>query len=290
LEGINVDESGFNFNIAIVGLGLIGGSYAMALKELNPHQIYGIDMNEKALEKALDKGIIDKGYKDGKIALKEADIVIIALYPEETVKFVKDNINSFKRGAVITDTCGIKTEIVEKINCSLPEDIDFIGAHPMAGKEAKGIEYASKDIFINANYIITPISRNSQENIKIIEKMAKGIGCKNVVCITPKEHDRIISFTSHLPHVIAVSLVNSHLKDNNIEMFTGGSYKDATRVAVINSELWSELFMLNSENLINEIERFEESIKELKKAIQTEDRCTLVDIFEKATEKRRKMM
>jgi prephenate dehydrogenase len=285
-----MDDGGFDFNIAIVGLGLIGGSYAMALRELNPQKIYGIDMNEGALKKALELGIIDSGYKNGKEVLKEADLVIIALYPEETIKFIEDNRFSFKSGAVITDTCGIKDKIVEKISESLPESIDFIAAHPMAGKEAKGLDNASKDIFKNANYIITPIKRNNQNNIKMIEKMAKAIGCKNVVCITPEEHDRIISFTSQLPHIIAVSLMYSHLKDNNIELFSGGSFKDATRVAVINSELWSELFMLNSGNLINEIERFEESIKEVKKAIQSEDRYSLVNILEKATEKRGKMV
>lgn len=284
-----MDESDFNFNIAIVGLGLIGGSYAMALKELKPHRIYGIDMDEGTLKKALKMGIIDRGYNDGEIALKDADIVIIALYPEETIKFVKENLNNFKMGAVITDTCGIKKEIVERINCILPQNLDFIGAHPMAGREAKGFEYASKDIFKNANYIITPNKRNSQKNVKLIEKMARAIGCKNIVSITPEDHDRIISYTSQLPHFIAVSLMSLETKEADFVMFTGGSFKDATRVAVINSGLWSELFMLNSENLLSEIEKFEESIKELKDIVKSEDRYALANIFEKATLKRRKM-
>lgn len=284
-----MNEGDFDFNIAIVGLGLIGGSYAMALKELKPQRIYGIDMDEGALKKALKMGIIDSGYTDGKTALKDADIVVIALYPEDTIKFVKDNLNAFKKGAVITDTCGIKKEIVERINSILPGHLDFVGAHPMAGREVKGLEYASKDIFKNANFIITPNKRNSQDNIMLIEKMARAIGFKNVVSITPEEHDRIISYTSQLPHFIAVSLMNLEKENADFEMFTGGSFKDATRVAVINSALWSELFMLNSKNLLREIEKFEESIKELKEIVKSEDRCKLANVFERVTHKRRKM-
>lgn len=287
---IALEECGFDFNIAIVGMGLIGGSYAMALKELKPAEIYGIDVDEKALDKALEMGIIDKGYKQGGTFLKEADLVIIALYPEKTVEFIRDNINNFKKGAVITDTCGIKQEVLEKVNSFLPEYLDFIGAHPMAGKESEGLKAASKDIFKDANFIITPDKRNNKENIKLIEKMARAIGCKNVISITPEEHDRIISFTSQLPHVIAVSLMDTNRAENNIGLFTGGSFKDATRVAVINSDLWSELFLLNSKNLINEIEEFEECIKKIKNAIKLKDKHTLNDIFKNASEKRKKMV
>lgn len=280
----------WDFNIVIVGLGLIGGSYAMALRELKPRQICAVDADERVLDSALRMGLIDKGCKDGKDILKEADLVIMALYPEKTMEFVNENIENFKKGAVLTDTCGIKIGVVEKINSFLPQDIDFVGGHPMAGKESNGLQSASKDIFKDANYIITPTERNKKENIELIVKMAKAIGCKNVVCVTPEEHDRIISFTSQLPHVIAVSLVNSNMAERNIELFIGGSFKDATRVATINSMLWSELFTLNSENLIDEIEKFEESIKRIKRAIKSEDVNDLVDIFEEASAKRRKMV
>ncbi|KZL89374.1 prephenate dehydrogenase [Clostridium magnum] len=284
-----MDECDFDFNIVIVGLGLIGGSYAMALKELKPRQICAIDMDERALEQALEIGIIDKGCKNGKSFLKEADLIIIALYPEETVKFVNDNKQNFKKSVVITDTCGIKSGIVEKINSFLPEGMDFIGGHPMAGRESKGLKSASKDIFQDANYIITPAERNKRENIELIEKMARSMGCKNVVSLTPEEHDKIISYTSHLPHVIAVSLMNSNMIEN-VGLFIAGSFKDATRVANINSTLWSELFALNSESLVAEIEKFEESIKEIKKAIKSEDKQNLINIFKNASEKRRKMV
>jgi Prephenate dehydrogenase len=287
LEGDILDEC--DFNIVIVGLGLIGGSYAMALRELKPRQICAIDRDERVLEQALKMGVIDKGSTDGKSFLKEADLVIIALYPEETVKFVNDNKENFKKNAVITDTCGIKIGVVEKINSFLPQSLDFIGGHPMAGKESKGLQSASKDIFKDANYIITPNERNKKENIELIERMARSIGCKNVVCLTPEEHDKIISYTSHLPHVIAVSIMNSNMMEN-VGLFTAGSFKDATRVANINSTLWSELFTLNSGSLVAEIEKFEESIREIKEAIKSEDKEEIISILKNASVKRRKMI
>lgn len=285
-----MEESDFDFNVAIVGLGLIGASYAMALKDLNPKYVYGIDRDEETLKKALEMGIIDSAHKEGDAFLKEVDLVIIALYPQDTVKFIKNNLKNFNEGAVITDTSGIKESVVEEINSFLPPTIEFIGGHPMAGKESKGIQCASADIFKKANYIITPTTKNSQYNINIIEKMAKGIGCKNVIYINTKEHDRIISFTSQLPHIIAVSLIDAYIEENDIGLYTGGSFRDATRVAAINSTLWSELFTMNSEKLLCEIERFEQSIKKLKKAIKAKDIETLNCILKKAALKREELI
>lgn len=283
-------ECDFDFNIVIVGLGLIGGSYAMALRELKPRQICAIDMDQKVLDEAIELGIIDKGFKNDKSILNEADLIIIALYPEQTVQFVQDNVKNFKKGAIITDVCGIKIGVIEKINSFLPQHLDFVGGHPMAGKESKGLQSASKDIFKDASYIITPTERNKKENINLIEKMVRAIGFKNVVSVTPEEHDKIIAFTSHLPHVVAVSIMNSNIEDTNIGLFTAGSFKDATRVANINSRLWSELFTLNSESLVAEIEKFEGSIREIKEAIKSEDKEQITSILKSASEKRRKMV
>ena len=285
-----MDEGGFDFNIAIVGLGLIGGSYAKALRALKPRKIYGIDLDNNALHKASDMGIIDEGCCDGNETLKKADLVIMALYPEDTVKFVRDNRLNFKSGAVITDTCGVKQMVIEEINSFLPDTIEFIGAHPMAGKESWGLEASSEDIFKNCNYIITPCSKNSEEGIILIEKMAKAIGCRNVVYVNPSEHDRIMSYTSQLPHAIAVSLLNNSMLIDEAGQFIGGSFRDSTRVADINSKLWAQLFMLNSDNLVDEIERFEKALEEMKEAIKSEDRNALENMFVTAGQKRRMML
>ncbi|MHC1719369.1 MAG: prephenate dehydrogenase [Clostridiaceae bacterium] len=286
-----MENSDFSdFTIAVVGLGLIGGSYAMALKKLNPREICGIDMDEETIEKALRAGIIDRGCCNPAVILGNADLVVIALYPEEAVKFLRNNVSTFKKDAVITDTCGIKKGIIAEVHSFLPKDIDFIGGHPMAGKETKGLQSADRELFRDANYIITPVERNKDKNVELICKVAKAIGCKNVVSITPEEHDRIVSFTSQLPHVIAVSLINSNEAEGHIAMLTGGSFKDATRVAAVNSILWTQLFTLNSDNLIDEIEKFEENIKTIKKAIKSEDKNALDDIFKNAAVNKRKMM
>lgn len=275
----------FDFNITIVGLGLIGGSFAMALNELKPKNLWAVDIDEDAIKTAKDLGIIDEGYLEPEIPLMKSDIVIMCLYPELTIKFVKDNINHFKSKAVITDTAGIKSKVIEEINSFLRKDLDFIGGHPMAGKESKGISYASKDMFENANYIITPTHENKKENLELLEKIAIKIGCKNIIKVSPQKHDEIIAFTSQLPHVIASALINSDIEENT-NLFIGGSFKDATRVANINARLWTEIIMDNRKNIIEKISRFEKNLSTIKDAIINEDIFSLEFILEQGRLKR----
>jgi prephenate dehydrogenase len=281
--------SGFNMNIAVVGLGLIGGSYALALRGLNPRSICGIDRDPAVIEKALEQGVIDSGFTAGREGLADADLVIMALYPKDMLDFLKENSGFFKEGAVVTDACGIKRGIIDQVGEFMPKNVDFIGGHPMAGKEKKGLQAADKDLFLGANYILTPVESNRRENIELVERMAEAIGCSNVVSISPEEHDRIVSLTSHLPHVIAVSLMNTCTRENNLSLFTGGSFKDATRVAAINSALWSQLFTLNSENLLEEIGKFEESIARIKDALISEDKEALNELFARASINKKNM-
>ncbi len=225
--------------------------------------------------------IIDKGYTNPEIPLSNSDIVIIAVYPQKTINFVKNNMNLFKSGAVITDTAGIKSNLIHEIMPVLRKDLDFIGGHPMAGKEESGLKAASKDMFKNANYILTPIDGNKEENINLVTEIARGMGCKRVVHLTPKEHDDIIAYTSQLPHVIAVSLIDCNSSIKGISQFIGGGFKDTTRVATINVELWPELLLYNKENIISKIEDFEKNIKEIKTAIINDDEAFLKKRFER---------
>lgn len=275
-----------DFNITIVGLGLIGGSYAMALKELSPKNLWGIDIDVKTIVAAEKMGIIDKGYTDATIPLGESDIIIVSLYPDQAIQFIKDNIKNFKRGSVITDTSGIKGKVVSEVSTFLPEYLDFIGGHPMAGKESKGLAFASKHLFQNTNYILTPTEKNKDENIKLIKSIALALGCKNIVCVNAETHDKIIAYTSGLPHLIAVALVNCDSFNDKSKSFIGGGFKDTTRIAAINPELWSELFISNKSNVIEQIEEFQNNLSVLKSAIIDENISEIEGIFNLARKKR----
>ncbi len=278
-----------DFNITIVGLGLIGGSFAMALKDLNPKNLWAVDINEEVIKTAEKMEIIDRGYTNPETPLKKSDIVIMCIYPKLMVKFIKNNMKNFKPGSIITDTAGIKEKLVEEIDTSIREDVDFIGGHPMAGRESKGLGYATKDIFNNANYLITPTDKNKEENIKIVEELVRAIGFKNIVRLDSKQHDEIIAFTSHLPHIVASALINSDSR-NDTKFFVAGGYKDATRVARINEELWAELIMDNCNNNLKQIEIFEKSIANFKRAIMNNDRESLKILFRKGSQKREELI
>ena len=267
-----------DFSITIVGLGLIGGTYAKAIKKLNPKNLWAIDIDKESLTYAEEKGIIDKGFTDSKIPLKDSDLVIMAVYPELTKNFVIDNMDNFKPGAIITDSAGIKEGLLEEIHLKLRDDLDFIGGHPMAGSGSSGVKAASAEIFKGANYIITPHDGNKEENIEVIKNLAKSIGFKNIVKICPRKHDEVIAFTSQLPHVIAITLMNCNYIEN-VSSFTGGSFNDVTRIAKINESLWSELMIENSEHIINQIDLFQDYMSGIKEAIKTSDYGALNDIL-----------
>lgn len=275
--------------VVVVGLGVIGGSFCMALKNNGYNDVYGIDKDKNTLKKAKDMGIIKEGYLDGKYILKSADLVIISIYPKLLIDFIKENKDNFKEGAIITDTTGIKEMFVDDIVNIIPSEVDFIFGHPMAGREKKGIDYADDKVFKGANYIITPISINKEENIELIKNLAYNLGFKNIKVITPRFHDKIIAFTSQLPHVLAVSLINSDEEDRDTGYFIGDSYRDLTRIANINEELWTELFLGNKENLLEVLDKFNEEFLIIKKAVEKEDKDKLIKIFKESTKRREKL-
>ena len=275
--------------IVVVGLGVIGGSFTMALKEAGYDDVYGIDINEESLEKAKKLGLIKDGFTNGQEIVKSADFIIISLYPRLVKQFIIDNKDNFKDGAVITDATGIKKLFIEDIVKILPKNIDFVFGHPMAGREKKGIDFASSQVFKGANYILTPVARNKEENLDMIEDLAYKIGFKRVKRITPNYHDEMIGFTSQLPHSLAVALVNSDVEGRETGSFIGDSYRDLTRIANINEDLWSELFLGNKENLLKSIENFEVELDKIKDAIKNDNKETLKEIFIKSTKRREKL-
>jgi prephenate dehydrogenase len=267
--------------ITIVGLGLIGGSFAKALKKIGGVKIYGVDIDENALKVAKDMNIIDAGYKDPVEALKKSDMVIMCLYPDLTVDFISEYMKSFKSGGIITDTAGIKENLVSRILSILREDIDYIPGHPMAGREFKGLEFSSEKIFEDANYILTPTPLNTRKNIETLERLIKEIGCKRIVKVSARDHDQVIAYTSGMPHLLAAALMNS-CESDSIYKFSANSFKDFTRVARMNESLWAELILSNRDFMLNEIEAFENKFLDMKNAIINSDNDLLEESFKSA--------
>lgn len=275
--------------IVIVGLGVVGGGYAMALKEAGYTEVYGIDNNIETLRKAKSLGIIKEGYIDEKEIIKIADLIVLAVYPNLVKDFIINNKRNFKDDAIITDVTGIKQLFINEIISILPENIDFVFAHPMAGREKKGIDYATNKVFKGANFLITITDKNKSENLELIENLAYKMGFKNVKKICPKYHDEMIAFTSQLPHALAVALINSDIEGRNTGEFIGDSYRDLTRIANINESLWSQLFLGNKENLLKAIYNFEKELDKIKNCLEQEDKETLQNLFIKSSLRREKL-
>ena len=275
--------------IVIVGLGVIGGSYAMALKEAGYNEVYGIDKNIDTLNKAKALGIIKEGYEDGKEIVSEADLIVLAVYPDLVKSFISNNKENFKDNAIITDVTGIKQLFINEVLDILPDNIDFVFAHPMAGREKKGIDYATNTVFKDANFLITVTDKNKIESLELIEELAYKMGFKHVKRICPKYHDEMIAFTSQLPHALAVALINSDIEGRNTGEFIGDSYRDLTRIANINETLWSQLFLGNKENLLQAIYNFEKELDKIKSCVENEDKETLQELFIKSSLRREKL-
>lgn len=275
-----------NANILIVGLGLLGGSYAMALKKKG-YRVEAITRSQSSIDYALENGMIDGGasFPDPEI-IGRADIAVFALYPHIFVNWIKENQQYLKSGAVITDVTGVKSCIVYDIQDMLRDDVEFIAAHPMAGKEVYGVENSDDKIFEQANYIVTPTDKNTASAIELCEELGRVLGFKTVSKLSPEEHDRMIAFLSQLTHCIAVSLMCS--SDNpELVHYTGDSFRDLTRIAKINEEMWSELFLLNKSALIEEMDEFMTSFKKLRESLINEDTETMKEMMSLSTERRK---
>lgn len=272
-------------NILIVGLGLMGGSYAMKLKNIG-FRVKALARRRETIEYAVKNGIIDAGSAvyDREL-VKEADAVIFGLYPERFKEWVSAHGNDFKSGCLITDVTGVKAPVVYDIQNMLPDDVEFIAAHPMAGREVYGVENSDPSIFNDANYIVTPTSKNSERAINWCRDLGKILGFKNISILTPDEHDRMIAFTSQLTHCIAVALMNSN-DDVHLSDYTGDSFRDLTRIARINENMWSELFIMNKDALLEQMNIFLEKFNLLKKYIKCDDTENIKNVMRISTERR----
>ena len=274
-----------NKKILIVGLGLLGGSYAKVLKRFGFH-ISAITRSQSSIDFALREGLIDEGSVEVDPRLVgEADLVIFALYPHIFMEWIETNQHLFKSGSLITDVTGVKGSIVYKIQEMLRPDVEFIAAHPMAGREVSGVENSTDKIFNGANYIVTPTEKNTPDAIETCMELGRLLGFSNVTTLSPEEHDEMIGFLSQLTHCIAITLMTCNDKEH-MEKFTGDSFRDLTRIARINDLMWSELFIANKPALLEQMDLFINKFNELKTMLETEDIDGMRAMMRHSTERR----
>lgn len=273
--------------IAIVGLGLIGGSMAMALQGFEGYEIVGVDVSQPTLRFAAENHVADRVTEDARKAIAQADVVFLCLHPQGVVDFLREHAESFKPGALITDVCGIKTAVVEAARV-LSAQVEFIGGHPMAGTEFSGVQNALKHMFQGAHYIITPDEKSNPDKVALLERMAAYIGCCDVVKTTPQRHDAIIAYTSQMMHVIAVSVCDDpQLFD--FMGFEGDSFRGCTRVAALDVPLWTQLFAMNAPALDRALEQLEQNIAAYRQVLRSGDREALARKLEWSSERKRRM-
>lgn len=275
-----------NKKILIVGLGLLGGSYAMSLKR-SGYQVSAITKEQKDIDFAIDKGYIDSGsIIPCENNIKDADIIIFALYPHVFVEWIEKYQKFIKPGAILTDVTGVKGCIVYDIQNMLRSDIEFISAHPMAGRELSGVQNSDDRIFNEANYIVVPTSKNTENAISLCKDLGYTLNFHKIVALSPEEHDEMIAFLSQLTHCIAVSLMCANENDRLAE-YTGDSFRDLTRIGKINDEMWSELFLLNKKPLLKEMDAFLDVFVKLRQMVESGDRENMRELMKRSTERRK---
>lgn len=273
--------------IAVIGLGLIGGSMALALKGFEDFEIVGVDVSEPTLRFAAEHGVGDRVTADAGEVVPQADVTILCLHPRGITRFIEEYKNQFKPGSLVTDVCGIKTAIMEAAKM-LPPEVDFIGCHPMAGTEFSGIEHAFGEMFQKSHLILTPRETSTQEHIALMERLADYIGCKDVVRTTPEEHDAILAYTSQMMHIIAVSVCDDPMLFT-CKGFEGSSFRGCTRVAALDVGLWTQLFSMNSPALLTALDRLEENLHAYREAIASGDTRLLSEKLAFSAGRKRKM-
>lgn len=274
-----------NIKILIVGLGLIGGSYAEALSE-NGFSVKAIDSRKEAIDYALEKGIISGGAAEpDKNLIEEAELIVFALYPHVFIDWMEKYSHFITPGTIVTDVTGVKCSIVYRVQDMLPEGVEFIASHPMAGREVYGVENSTCSIFRGANFVVTPTERNTPEAIELCEELGKTLGFARVSRLSPEAHDDMIGFLSQLTHCIAVALMTS-CDALGMELYTGDSFRDLTRIARINEDMWTELFMLNKEPLIRHTDLFIGELTKLRNALKDGDTEEMKRMMRLSTERR----
>ena len=256
--------------ILIVGLGVIGGGYATALTKAG-FKVSCITKEQKDIDYAIEHGMISYGTTQvDKELIENSELIIFALYPTVFIEWVKKYKDLFTKGCIITDVSGVKTAVVDAVQSILPDGVEFISAHPMAGRESSGVEFSSADVFRGANFIITPTDKNTDGAIELCYDLAQVLGFSKISTLTAEAHDKMIAFLSQLTHCIAVTLMNANHSEG-LEKYTGDSFRDLTRIAKINDRMWSELFLMNKSALLDQMDSFIKEFVDFRNLIEAGD-------------------
>ncbi len=273
--------------VAVVGLGLMGGSFCKAVKKYTGYPCYGMDIDEVAVREAYSYGAIDSEIPANQ--LSNIDLVLICLNPQDAITFITNNVDNFKKGSIVIDICGVKEIVVSAAQSLLLEaGVNYIGGHPMAGREYKGFRYSLADLFLGAYFIITPSPRLSKEVLFTFENFVHSLGFKEVIYSDPKTHDEIIAFTSQLAHIVSSAYVKSPtaLKERG---YTAGSFEDLTRVAQLDEKMWSELFVTNSKALDIELNHMIAELTKYRDLIAAGDKAALAAALKDGTLRKEKI-
>lgn len=276
-----------NKRILVVGLGLIGGSLAMALQGFEDYEVVGAVRSQATRDKAEAMGAADRLTFAPAAELPGADVVILCQDPAGIIAFLEEHKDRFKPGCLIWDVCGVKTAVMEAAQC-LPQGVDFIGCHPMAGKEVSGIDNAEAGLFRNTHFIVTPGPNATREHLDLLRRMADWCQFGDVIETTPERHDQMIAYTSQMMHVIAVSVCDNEELFSCVG-FEGGSFRDCTRVAALDPAMWTQLFTLNAPALSQVVGALEERIHQYRVAIENNDREGLNAMLAHASDRKKQI-
>ena len=271
--------------VLIVGLGLLGGSYARSLHKKG-FAVDAITLEQSSIDYALDNEFIDRGSTTVDADMvSQADLIVFALYPHTFVDWIRQYGHLIRNGTVVTDVTGVKSGIVEEVQALFPEGVEYIAAHPMAGREVGGVENSDDSIFSGANYLVVPTEKNTPNAIRLCCELGWILGFANVSCLSPQKHDEMIGFLSQLTHCIAVSLMCA-CDDPEMVHYTGDSFRDLTRIARINDEMWSELFLANQQTLLRQMEAYRDCFDRLYTCIENGDREGMREMMRLSTARR----
>lgn len=263
--------------ILVAGLGLIGGSYCKAISSYTKHEVYGYDLDKYTIKAAELCGCIKKGISPDSFG--EYDMIIVSLHPNAAKAFMNEFMESFKKGAIVADVCGIKGEMVfQMTEKAIEKGVFYVGTHPMAGKERFGFEFSDGSLFIGANFIVTPVDKTDKNAVLTVETLAKDMGFGKIVETSPYEHDSVIAYTSQLAHVVSSAYVKSPTMQKELG-FSAGSFKDMTRIATLNESMWTSLFLANKNCLVYEIDQLIEHLTEYRKAISENNAVILEQLL-----------